>query len=101
MDDYKILLIDTEENVIKALRRELRKEPYDIITANNVDRAMTIMEEQLIQVVISDIRLEGTTGSQIWRSIIWTGGTASTTSPTGTGTRRRVGACGFTTAAIT
>jgi response regulator RpfG family c-di-GMP phosphodiesterase len=59
---YCILLIDTEENVINALRRELRGEPYKILTATNARQALEIMKTVAIQVLIADIRLEGTSG---------------------------------------
>ncbi|MBN2008053.1 response regulator [candidate division KSB1 bacterium] len=60
--EHRILLIDTEENVINALRRELRREPYQILTATRAEQALSIMKEHAIQVLIADIRLEGTSG---------------------------------------
>jgi len=59
MHDHNILLIDNEVNVINALKRELRKESYQILTATNVQDALKIMAENPIQVVIADHRLEG------------------------------------------
>ncbi len=59
---HNILLIDNEENVISALRRELRREPYKIYTATRAQQALAIMQAHAIQVLIADIRMEGTSG---------------------------------------
>jgi DNA-binding NtrC family response regulator len=58
----KILLVDDEENVCKALRRTLRKEGYEIFVANRPQEGLAILAKEPIDLVISDHLMPEMTG---------------------------------------
>ena len=59
----KLLIVDDEAYVHRALARSLRREPYQILHANDAAEAMRILEQHPdIDGVISDHNMPGTTG---------------------------------------
>ncbi|EKD26752.1 MAG: response regulator receiver protein [uncultured bacterium] len=54
MNKWEILIIDDQELVIEALKRLLRKEPYNIYTATRITEAMRIIQEKDIHLIITD-----------------------------------------------
>ncbi len=58
-----ILLVDDEPNVTDALKRALRREPYEILTAISGAAAQEILERHPVDVVISDEQMPGMSGS--------------------------------------
>ncbi len=60
----KVLFVDDEPNVTSAMKRHLRKEPYDIICANAGGEALDILACQLIDVVVSDEKMPRMTGTE-------------------------------------
>ena len=60
----KVLFVDDEPKVIAGLKRAMRKEPYEIITANSACEALDIMDSTAIDVVISDEMMPGMSGSE-------------------------------------
>jgi two-component system probable response regulator PhcQ len=59
-----ILLVDDEPNVTDALKRALRREPYEFLTAVSGAEAQQILERQHVDVVISDEQMPGMSGSE-------------------------------------
>jgi two-component system, probable response regulator PhcQ len=51
---HTILLVDDEPNLLAALQRALRKEPYTVVTATSARQGWIILKGRLIDVVISD-----------------------------------------------
>jgi type II secretory ATPase GspE/PulE/Tfp pilus assembly ATPase PilB-like protein/FixJ family two-component response regulator len=66
---YQILFVDDEPNVLKAMRRIFHQENYMIHTAGSGEQALAIMDQETIQVVISDHRMPGMTGTDLLREI--------------------------------
>lgn len=66
--DYNLLIVDDEIEVTKSLARQFRRK-YKIHTAHNVDEAIEVMENENIQVVISDQRMPGLTGVDFFHKI--------------------------------
>jgi signal transduction histidine kinase len=64
----KLLIIDDEEEILKSLRRQFRRE-YDVHIAANAEEGHRIIREVPIQVVISDQRMPGVTGVQFLSQI--------------------------------
>jgi signal transduction histidine kinase len=58
-----LLIVDDEEQILNALRRQFKRE-YEVFTATDADKACAIMRESPIDVVISDQRMPGITGSE-------------------------------------
>lgn len=60
-----ILCVDDEPEVLSAIRRCLRNEPYEVITAGSGDEALGWLAELEVDLVISDERMPGMTGTQL------------------------------------
>jgi response regulator RpfG family c-di-GMP phosphodiesterase len=65
----RVLIVDDEENILTSLRRLLRREPYELVTANSADQALRLMEEHPADLVISDYRMPGMTGTELLREV--------------------------------
>src|SRR5271166_1649195 len=64
-----ILLIDDEPNVTDALKRALRREPYEFLTARSAAEAQQLLERQHVDVVISDEQMPGMSGSEFLSAV--------------------------------
>ncbi|WP_441003752.1 EAL domain-containing protein [Pseudocolwellia agarivorans] len=62
---YEILLVDDEKSVTKALSRVLRNDFSAIHEAQSASEALTILENNPIDVVISDYRMPDVNGSEL------------------------------------
>ena len=63
-----LLVIDDEQEILKAVQRQFRKK-YNVLTANNAIEAKEILYKKHIQVILSDQRMPGMTGAQFYQSI--------------------------------
>ena len=55
--ERRLLLVDDEDNIVRALVRLLRREGYEIFTANSGKEGLEILKTQAIGVIISDQRM--------------------------------------------
>ena len=60
-----VLCVDDEPNVLSALRRTLRSPGYRILTADGGARALELMRQEAIDVLISDMRMPEMDGAQL------------------------------------
>jgi diguanylate cyclase (GGDEF)-like protein len=63
-DRRTLLLVDDEENVLRALSRALRRDGYEILTATNAQDAFELLARNDVQVIISDQRMPGVSGTE-------------------------------------
>ncbi len=69
-EDVKLLCVDDEKNVLKALRRIFMDDDYDINTAESGEEGLGILEEnQDTQIVISDYRMPGMNGVEFLKHV--------------------------------
>ncbi|WP_430459718.1 HD domain-containing phosphohydrolase [Thalassolituus sp. LLYu03] len=61
----RVLLVDDEPNVLKAIARSLRQESIEILTAPSGADALAIMREQPVDLLISDMRMPGMSGADL------------------------------------
>lgn len=61
----KLLLVDDEPQILSALRRTLRRERYEVFTAETPAEALRLLEAEPIDLVLSDQMMPGTTGLQL------------------------------------
>ncbi len=61
---HKVLFVDDEPQLTDTLKRVLRKEPYDILTARSADEALALLARNSIDVVVSDEQMPGMPGSK-------------------------------------
>ena len=59
-----LLLVDDEADVLSALKRMLRLEGYDIITATSAREGLELLSIHPVQVIISDQRMPQMSGSE-------------------------------------
>ena len=64
MDKSKLLLVDDEPNLTSALVRSLDRSQFEIFTADSAQKGLLILAGNNIDVVVSDERMPGMTGSQ-------------------------------------
>jgi adenylate cyclase len=64
-----ILCVDDEPGVLTALRRTLKREPYDVITAPDATLALECVDRLPIDVVIADERMPDMSGTQLLREV--------------------------------
>jgi two-component system probable response regulator PhcQ len=64
MDKSKLLLVDDEPNLTSALVRSLDRSQFEIFTADSAQKGLLILAGNEIDVVVSDERMPGMTGSQ-------------------------------------
>ncbi len=64
----QLLIVDDEEEILKALRRQFRRD-YDIFVARSAEEGYKIMIETPIQVIISDQRMPGMNGADFFGKV--------------------------------
>ena len=60
-----LLLVDDEDRILSALRRTLRREGYEILTADTPAEALRLVDERRVDAVLSDQRMPGMSGDQL------------------------------------
>ena len=63
-----LLLVDDEQRSLEALRRTL-EDSFTIFTATSAQEGNTVMEREVIQIVLSDQRMPGTSGVEFLRGV--------------------------------
>lgn len=63
-----LLVIDDEPEIVKALTRQFRR-TYNVFSSTNAEEAFHILENEHIQVVISDQRMPGMNGVEFFERI--------------------------------
>lgn len=66
---HRVMLVDDEAGVLAALKRLLRREPYEITTASSAAEALRMIEAGPPDLIISDQRMPGSTGLDLLRSV--------------------------------
>jgi len=59
-----ILLVDDEPNILSALRRCLRRDGYEILTAGSGEEALELLAGNPVMVILSDQRMPGMAGTE-------------------------------------
>jgi len=65
MDKFKLLVVDDEILIRKALVRTLRAEPIDILEAENADAALKVLATTPVGMVIADYKMPGMDGLEL------------------------------------
>ncbi|HVE42656.1 MAG TPA: response regulator [Planctomycetota bacterium] len=64
-DREVVVCIDDEPEILSSLRRLLRNEPYEVLTTEKPDEAVTWVLEKKARVLIADQRMPSMTGLQL------------------------------------
>jgi response regulator RpfG family c-di-GMP phosphodiesterase len=57
--------VDDEVRILTALRRCLRREGYDIVTADSPLAAIRILQEEAVDMILSDLKMPGMEGTEL------------------------------------
>jgi len=60
-----LLIVDDEARILSALRRALRREGYEIVTAETGEEALRILDERPVDGVLTDQKMPGMSGAQL------------------------------------
>ena len=63
-DPPLLLIVDDETRILSALRRTLRREGYEIVTAESVAEALRLLDQRPVDAILSDHKMPGMTGEQ-------------------------------------
>jgi len=66
---YRLLVVDDEPNLLRAVAACLYREDYEVSTARNADQALVRIAQTLPDVIISDIRMPGLDGYGLLRHL--------------------------------
>ena len=64
-----LLLVDDEDRILSALRRCLRREGYEILTADTVEHALELVAERRVDLVLSDHKMPGMSGLDLLQAV--------------------------------
>lgn len=67
--EYKILLVDDEPDILEFLSYNLKKEGYNVFTANNGKEAVTLAKKETPQLIILDVMMPDMDGIETCREI--------------------------------
>jgi two-component system, probable response regulator PhcQ len=62
---HTVLFVDDVPAVTAALKRRLRNEPYRILEASSAEEALQILQDEPVDVVVSDDAMPGMTGTAL------------------------------------
>lgn len=65
----RLLLVDDEASIRSSLRRLLRNERYDVFTAGSGQEAIELLEQNPVDLIISDERMPGMTGTVLLQEV--------------------------------
>ncbi|WP_164002782.1 response regulator [Pyxidicoccus caerfyrddinensis] len=69
MEAFKLLVVDDEPQVAHALRRLFRREGFDVQVAFNGNEALERLKEFSPDIVLTDFRMPGMTGSELLQRV--------------------------------
>jgi CheY-like chemotaxis protein len=62
-----LLLVDDEQNIVSSLKRLLRRDEYQIHTANSGQEGLDVLARHAVDVIVSDQRMPGMLGADFLR----------------------------------
>jgi len=69
VSDHTVLFVDDEVNILKAIQRLMRHEPYQVVTASTADEAFDQLDQTAAQVVVSDQRMPEMSGVDLLQTV--------------------------------
>jgi len=69
MSEHTVLCVDDETGIRNAIKRVLRNEPYRLLTAASGPEGLAVLDEESVQVVISDQRMPSMIGIEFLQQV--------------------------------
>ena len=67
MDKRTVLFVDDEEKILKSLKRSLTDEPYETLFAESGKKALEIIRQEEVHVIVTDLRMPEMDGLELLR----------------------------------
>jgi response regulator RpfG family c-di-GMP phosphodiesterase len=65
-----VLFVDDEARILSALQRSLRREGYRILTAQTPAAALRLIDEEPVDVIVSDHKMPGMSGLELLAEVV-------------------------------
>jgi two-component system response regulator HupR/HoxA len=65
VEQRTILFVDDEKNILASLKRCLTDEPYNILFADSGGKALEILEQNEVHVIVTDLCMPGMSGTDL------------------------------------
>jgi putative nucleotidyltransferase with HDIG domain len=69
MHRHAVLFVDDEINILKAVKRLLRNEPWEVLCASRPQEALEMLDTSAVQVVVSDQRMPEMSGVDLLAAV--------------------------------
>lgn len=70
MDEtYTILFVDDEVRLLRSIQRGLLDEPYNLLFAESGKQALELLEENEVQIIVTDMRMPEMSGLDLLRIV--------------------------------
>lgn len=69
MNQRTVLFVDDETNVLTSLKRGLLDEPYNTLFAESGQRALEILKQQEVHVLVTDMRMPEMGGLELLKTV--------------------------------
>ncbi|HCY83731.1 MAG TPA: histidine kinase [Desulfobacteraceae bacterium] len=69
MSANKILIVDDEQIIVRLLSMSLRSDGYDVVSANNGEEALAVLEKEAPDIVVTDIKMPVMDGLELLKRI--------------------------------
>jgi len=69
MKDKTVLFVDDEVSILNTLKRLLRNEEYNLLTATSAQEGLELLSQQAVDIVISDMRMPGVSGTEFLEKV--------------------------------
>ena len=66
---FRVLIVDDEAPVRKALSRTFRREGYEVLLADGPEEALETLEAQELDLILADHKMPGMTGVELLRNV--------------------------------
>ncbi len=67
--DFTLLCVDDEANILSSLKRLFRPAGYRVLTATSGEEALTLLEKEAVDLIVSDMRMPGMNGAQVLAAV--------------------------------
>jgi DNA-binding NtrC family response regulator len=66
---HTVIVLDDDRATLAALKRTLRGEPYDLLTADDPDQVLRWIESREVSLVVSDLRMPEMEGTELLEEV--------------------------------
>jgi len=68
----RILLVDDDRNFLKVFTYQIREFGFEVLAAESASRALQVLDKEEVDLVISDVRMPGTDGVDLLKTVVQT-----------------------------